>query len=173
VEAAHQREASTATATHAAATHAAASHAGAAGTDTATAIDVSNNKTYPAAAAFLPGNPQLPESLAALCSLLAHRKFAVSFVDRGGVRALLALPKGPLTHHGFARCLFGVSQVTSAMERLLAPPASSTAGAARRCVDAALEALEGGHDSARRNAALFLSLSFPFPAVLDAFDSAG
>ena len=41
----------------------------------------------------LPGNPQLPESLAAVCSLLAHRKFACLFVDRGGVRALLALPK--------------------------------------------------------------------------------
>ena len=63
--------------------------------------------------------------------------------------------------------------MTSAMERLLAPPASSSVSTARRCVDAALEALEGGHDSARRHAALFLSLSFPFPAILDAFDAAG
>ena len=32
---------------------------------------------------------------------------------------------------------------------------------------------DGGHDSARRHAALFLSLSFPFPAILDAFDAVG
>ena len=121
----------------------------------------------------LPGNPQLPESLAALCSLLAHRKFCVTFVDRGGVKALLALPKGQLTHNGFNRCLFGVSQVSQAMERLLAPPASSAGVWAARCVAAALEALDGGHDHARRHASLFLSLSFPFPAVLDAFDAQG
>ena len=62
------------------------------------------------------------------------------------------------------------------MERLLAPTSAGTADgttAARMCVDAALDALEGGHDAARRHAALFLSLSFPFPAILDAFDAAG
>ena len=124
----------------------------------------------------LNGDPQLPESLAAVSALLAHRKFAVTFVDRGGVRALLALPRGPLTHNGFTQCLFGVSQITGAMERLLAPTSAGTAAgttAARMCVDAALEALEGGHDAARRHAALFFSLSFPFPAILDAFDAAG
>ena len=136
------------------------------------------------------GLPQLPESLAALCALLKHRKFANIFVDRGGVRALLCLPRGPLTYDGFAQCLFGVSQVTSAMERLLAPPARGGAGGvgvgvgvgsgggggshlARRCVDAALEAINGGHDDARKHAAMFLTLSFPFPAIIDAFDAAG
>ena len=136
----------------------------------ATAPD--GSKTY-ARRVGLPGNPQLPESLAALCSLLAHRKFCVTFVDRGGVKALLALPKGQLTHNGFNRCLFGLSQVSQAMERLLAPPASSAGVWAARCVAAALEALDGGHDHARRHASLFLSLSFPFPAVLDAFDAQG
>ena len=125
--------------------------------------------TYPRV--VLPGNPQLPESLAALCSLLAHRKFCVTFVDRGGVKALLALPKGQLTHNGFNRCLFGVAQVSQAMERLLVPPASVAAVWAAKCVGSALDALDGGHDHARRHAALFLSLSFPFPAILDAFDA--
>ena len=125
--------------------------------------------TYPRVG--LPGNPQLPESLAALCSLLAHRKFCVTFVDRGGVKALLALPKGQLTHNGFNRCLFGVAQVSQAMERLLVPPASVAAVWAAKCVGSALDALDGGHDHARRHAALFLSLSFPFPAILDAFDA--
>ena len=119
--------------------------------------------------------PQLPESLAAVCSLLAHRKFAVTFVDRGGVAALLRIPKGALSVDGFHRCLFAVSQTPSAMERLLAPnrDAAASAGAARRCVDVALEALDGGHETARRHAALFLALAFPFPAVVDAFDAAG
>ena len=114
----------------------------------------------------LNGDPQLPESLAAVSALLAHRKFAVTFVDRGGVRALLALPRGPLTHNGFTQCLFGVSQITGAMERLLAPTSAGTAAgttAARMCVDAALEALEGGHDAARRHAALFFPSPFLFP----------
>ena len=93
------------------------------------------------------------------------------FVDRAAYSC--SVPKGQLTHNGFNRCLFGVSQVSQAMERLLAPPASSAGVWAARCVAAALEALDGGHDHARRHASLFLSLSFPFPAVLDAFDAQG
>ena len=122
-----------------------------------------------------PCAPQLPESLAAVCSLLAHRKFATSFVDRGGVAALLRIPKGALSVDGIHRCLFAMSQTPSAMERLLAPgrDAATSRDAARRCVDVALEALDGGHETARRHAALFLALSFPFPAVVDAFDAAG
>jgi HIV-1 Vpr-binding protein len=127
-----------------------------------------------AARRFVPCAPQLPESLAAVCSLLAHRKFAVTFVDRGGVAALLSIPKGALSVDGFHRCLFALSQSPSAMERLLAPGRdAATFAAARRCVDVALEALDGGHETARRHAALFLALSFPFPAVVDAFDAAG
>ena len=80
-----------------------ATHAGAGATEEIT----TTTKSTQGKATALPGNPQMPESLAALCSLLAHRKFAGAFVDRGGVRALLALPRGPLTHHWFARCLFG------------------------------------------------------------------
>ena len=56
----------------------------------------------------------------------------------------MSLLRGALTHHGAARCMFGVAQVTPAMERLLAPPGS--AAAARACVDAALAALDGAHD---------------------------
>ena len=123
----------------------------------------------------VPCAPQLPESLAAVCSLLAHRKFATSFVDRGGMAALLRVPKGALSVDGFHRCLSAVSQIPAAMERLLAPgrDAATSRDTARRCVDVALEALDGGHETARRHAALFLALSFPFPAVVDAFDAAG
>ena len=136
-------------------------------------VDAAVSESF-AARRFAPCAPQLPESLAAVCSLLAHRKFAVTFVDRGGVAALLSIPKGALSVDGFHRCLFAVSQSPSAMERLLAPGRdAATSAAARRCVDVALEALDGGHETARRHAALFLALSFPFPAVVDAFDAAG
>ena len=100
--------------------------------------------------------------------------FDEAAMDRGGVAALLSIPKGALSVDGFHRCLFAVSQSPSAMERLLAPGRdAATSAAARRCVDVALEALDGGHETARRHAALFLALSFPFPAVVDAFDAAG
>ena len=36
-----------------------------------------------------------------------------------------------------------------------------------------MEAINGGHDDARKHAAMFLTLSFPFPAIIDAFDAAG
>jgi len=120
--------------------------------------------------------PQLPESLAAVCALLAHAKFAVTFVDRGGVAALLRVPRGPLSVDESYRCLFAVSQTPSAMERLLAPgrdTADTGPNVAKRCVNFVLAALDGGHEAARRHAALFLALSFPFPAVVDAFDAAG
>ena len=120
--------------------------------------------------------PQLPEALAAVCSLLAHRKFAMLFVDRGGVQALLNVPKGLLSSDESYRCLFAVSQINSAMEHLLAPSSrdeNPEKSIARRCVDFVLTALDGGHDGARRHAALFLALAFPFPAILDAFDAAG
>lgn len=137
-------------------------------------VDAAVSESLRVTRRFVPCAPQLPESLAAVCSLLAHRKFAVTFVDRGGVAALLSIPKGALSVDGFHRCLFALSQSPSAMERLLAPGRdAATFAAARRCVDVALEALDGGHETARRHAALFLALSFPFPAVVDAFDAAG
>jgi hypothetical protein len=77
----------------AASTPAAGTAAITAGTPAAAAAAAAVEAAGGGGAVALPGNPQLPESLAAVCSLLAHRKFACLFVDRGGVRALLALPK--------------------------------------------------------------------------------
>ena len=48
-------------------------------------------KTYPRRRRLRRGTLSSP-SLSRRCAPLAHRKFAVSFVDRGGVRALLSIP---------------------------------------------------------------------------------
>lgn len=56
-------------------------------------------------------------------SLLGHKRYAELFVEGGGLSALLALPRVPLTHGGLALCLAAIANLPLAMERVCALPA--------------------------------------------------
>jgi hypothetical protein len=49
-------------------------------------------------------------------ALLAHRKLATMFVERGGLALLLGLPRNTWTHAGVARCLYALSAVAVVIE---------------------------------------------------------
>jgi hypothetical protein len=49
-------------------------------------------------------------------ALLAHRKLATMFVERGGLGLLLNLPRNSWTHAGVARCLYALSAVAVVIE---------------------------------------------------------
>jgi HIV-1 Vpr-binding protein len=112
---------------------------------------------------------QLAESLQLACSLLAHRRFAVLFVSSGGLALLLALPVAhPAVAPGVARALYNMACATPALECAAALP-----GVPRDVCALALLLLESGLETARRHAALFLSLALPIRPFLRAFDDGG
>jgi HIV-1 Vpr-binding protein len=112
---------------------------------------------------------QLAESLQLACSLLAHRRFAVLFVSSGGLALLLALPVAhPAVAPGVARALYNMACATPALECAAALPSVP-----RDVCALALLLLESGLETARRHAALFLSLALPIRPFLRAFDDGG
>ena len=117
--------------------------------------------------ASLPGDPQLPEALSLCSAFLAHRKFAISFIDGGGAKMLTAVPRGPLTYHGVTRCMFGIASITTALERLISPQVNL----ARKYVKVAIEMLDCANEYARRHAALFLTFAVQIPIVVVAYDA--
>lgn len=54
--------------------------------------------------------------------LLAHKKFANVFVDRGGVQQLIQLPRSIYLSGGIALCLYGLASVTPVLEKLMQLP---------------------------------------------------
>ena len=114
-----------------------------------------------------PGNPQLPEALAVVSAFLAHRKFAISFIELGGAKMMLNVPRGPMSVYNLTRCMFGIASITTALERLVSPSIDLS----RRYVKMALELLECSNEYARRHAALFLTFAVQIPIVVVAFDA--
>lgn len=53
----------------------------------------------------------LPDVLKLICALVAHRKFAALFVDRGGIQKLLAVPRLGHTFFGLSSCLFTIGSL--------------------------------------------------------------
>ena len=115
----------------------------------------------------LPGDPQLSEALSVVGAFVAHRKFAVSFIEHGGAKLLTDVPCGPMSYFNLTRCMFGIASITTALEKLVSPPSNL----ARRFVKIALELLDCSNEFARRHAALFLTFAVQFPIVVVAFDA--
>jgi len=69
-------------------------------------------------------------------ALLAHRKLATMFVERGGLALLLGLPRNTWTHAGVARCLYALSAVAVVIETCFIADAEKDADLARMCCGA-------------------------------------
>ena len=105
-----------------------------------------------------------------ICALLAHRKYAQLFVDLGGVRLLLDLPKSIAAQTtGVSMCLFGLSSIPEALEQTCNLPADVCG----RIAALALDHISSGIDPARKNSALFLAEALKYQSILEAFDDRG
>lgn len=58
------------------------------------------------------------DALKYLTSLLVHRKFALEFVNKGGIPALLKVPKTSLASVGVVTCLYYIAYSNDVMEIL-------------------------------------------------------
>ena len=102
--------------------------------------------------------------------LIAHKTFALKFVNAGGVDVLLSVPTSrPIfLEASIAWCLSGLASLSTVMERIL----KTVADAPRRLVEFALTLLHGQQDITRKNALFFVAHALAFPALLHAFDNA-
>ena len=57
-------------------------------------------------------------SLQYLAALLCHKKFAIKFISRGGVEALLDVYRPSVAATGVSMCLYYLSYFEDAMERV-------------------------------------------------------
>ena len=105
--------------------------------------------------------------LGQLCSFLAHKKFATEFVDRGGMKSLLAVPREPYVTGSVGLCFLGLASLSSVMEKVCLLPEPTT----YRLVEYCIWLISGSHETARKNGALFFNLGFAFRTVLQLFDS--
>ncbi|KAK3101991.1 hypothetical protein FSP39_007955 [Pinctada imbricata] len=106
------------------------------------------------------------EALKYVATLLCHKKFAIEFLQTGGVQRLLQVLRPSIAATGVSLCLYYLSYFEDAMER-------------HKCLTLwrivshysyTLWLLECSHDSSRCHAALFFSQSFSFRVILDLFD---
>ncbi len=109
---------------------------------------------------------EVADVLKLVCSLLAHRKFALLFVDRGGVSSFLQVVRNPYTFTGLSLCLFALASIQAIMERVCQLPGNEVCS----CMELALTLIGCTLDPARKNAALFFGSALVFKAIIDAFD---
>ncbi|XP_036064990.1 DDB1- and CUL4-associated factor 1-like isoform X1 [Onychomys torridus] len=106
------------------------------------------------------------EALKHLASLLIHNKFATDFVTHGGLQKLLEIPCPSMAATAVSICLYYLSNIQDAMERICMHPYQVLSNV----VNYALWLMECSHASGCRHATLFFSGCFSFPAVLEHFD---
>ena len=107
------------------------------------------------------------EALKYLSSLLCHKKFALEFLNRGGLQKLLAVYRPSVAATGVSICLYYLSYSEDAMERICSLPKHVLT----ELVSYSLWLLECSHDSSRCHATMFFSYSFAFRLILDLFDA--
>ncbi|KAH3892821.1 hypothetical protein DPMN_016951, partial [Dreissena polymorpha] len=107
------------------------------------------------------------EALKYLAVLLCHKKFAIEFLNHGGVQKLLNVYRPSIAATGVSLCLYYLSYFEDAMERvcLLSDHLLTT------LVNYVLWLMECSHVSSRCHAAMFFLQSFPFLVILNRFDT--
>ncbi|KAK6624133.1 hypothetical protein RUM44_010991 [Polyplax serrata] len=107
------------------------------------------------------------ESLKYLAALLCHKKVSIEFINMGGLKSLLEVPRPSVAATGVSICLYYISYCEDAMERVCLLPQYVVSD----LVSYALWLLERSHNSGRCHATMFFGLSFQFRVVLEEFDA--
>uniref|UniRef100_T1KIJ0 DDB1- and CUL4-associated factor 1 n=2 Tax=Tetranychus urticae TaxID=32264 RepID=T1KIJ0_TETUR len=107
------------------------------------------------------------EALKYLASLLCHKKFAIEFLNGGGLELLLQVYRPSVAATGVSICLYYLGYNEDAMEKICVLPRHILSD----LVSYALWLLECSHDSSRCHATMFFGLTFAFRIILDLFDA--
>lgn len=107
------------------------------------------------------------EALKYLAALLCHKKFALDFINVGGLQRLLEVHRPSVAATGVSICLYYLAYSEDAMERVCTLPQAVLSD----LVAYALWLLERSHDSSRCHATMFFGLAFPFRSLLELFDA--
>ncbi|KDO26020.1 hypothetical protein SPRG_08673 [Saprolegnia parasitica CBS 223.65] len=100
---------------------------------------------------------------------LAHKKFAFSFLDAGGLQLVLGRQRPEeiaLLHRSMSMCLHGFASSSVVMETIFRRESDRSA-----LLLMALTLLGSPHDKARQNAVVFFGLVLPFRSALEFFEA--
>lgn len=106
------------------------------------------------------------DALKFLAAFLTHKKFALEFLDHGGLPQLLRVNRHGMASSGVSICLYYLAYNEDVMERICWMKRETV----EMMVSYGLWLLECSHDSSRAHAAMFFSLCFQFPMLLRLFD---
>ncbi|EFO90869.1 hypothetical protein CRE_19421 [Caenorhabditis remanei] len=106
------------------------------------------------------------DALKYLTSLLVHRKFALEFIEKDGIRALLRLPKTSLASVGVVTCFYYIAYNNDVMEILC----QMDDAIVDETIQYVLWCLEHSHESGMASACMFFSQGLLYKAILRRFD---
>ncbi|VDO87390.1 unnamed protein product [Heligmosomoides polygyrus] len=106
------------------------------------------------------------DALRYLTSLLVHRKFALEFITRGGVAALVRVPRSSMASAAAITALYYLSYNEEVMEKVC----QLNDKVLDDVVDYALWCLEHSYESGMGSAAMFFSHGFYYKPILERFD---
>lgn len=106
------------------------------------------------------------DALKFLAAYLEHKKFALEFLDHGGLPQLLRVNRHGMASSGVSICLYYLAFNEDVMEKICWMKQQTV----KEMVYYGLWLLECSHDSSRAHAAMFFSLCFKFPLLLEYFD---
>uniref|UniRef100_A0A8R1DX82 Uncharacterized protein n=1 Tax=Caenorhabditis japonica TaxID=281687 RepID=A0A8R1DX82_CAEJA len=106
------------------------------------------------------------DALKYLTSLLVHRKFALEFVERDGIQALLRLPRNSLASVGVVTALYYIAYNSDVMETLC----QMNSEIIDDVVQYVLWCLEHSYESGKASACMFFSQALFYKALLKRFD---
>ncbi|KHJ95098.1 LisH protein [Oesophagostomum dentatum] len=106
------------------------------------------------------------DALRYLTSLLVHRKFALEFISRGGVEALVRVPRASMASAASITALYYLSYNEEIMEKVC----QLSEKVLDDVVDYALWCLEHSYESGMGSAAMFFTHGFKYKPILERFD---
>ncbi|ETN76785.1 hypothetical protein NECAME_11449, partial [Necator americanus] len=106
------------------------------------------------------------DALRYLTSLLVHRKFALEFIIRGGVAALIRVPRASMASAASITALYYLSYNEEVMEKVC----QLNDKILDDVVDYALWCLEHSYESGMGSAAMFFTHGFYYKPILERFD---
>lgn len=113
---------------------------------------------------------QLFHALRWTCGLLAHKKWALEFIELGGVELLVNLtkmPDGDYINGAVALCFYGMSSISGVAEKMCKLPETLL----DEVMNASIYMLTSHSTNTRKNVCLFLSTGLACRAFLDRFDA--